>query len=148
MVREEVLYKFITYRCFSITPGTLPTFLWLRGDCKKLMGLADRLALVGAKIRTSNDFRNDTRRQRRRTTSADSKRERRKPPTTMAATGATGARSPFSPNSAFCYTSLNSAKRAGEVAVSNSRYEAPHTHSNQTRKFFQVWVGFPNRVFK
>ena len=97
------------------------------------MGLADRLALAGAKIRTSNDFRNDT----VATTSADSKRERRKPPTTTAATGATGARSPFSPNSAFCYTSLNSAKRAGEVAV--SRYEAPHTHSNQTRKFFQVW---------
>ena len=122
--------------CFSIIPGTLPTFLWLRGDCKKLMGLVDRLALAGAKIRTSNDFRNDTRRQRRRTTSADSKRERRKPPTTTAATGATGARSPFSPNSAFCYTSLNSAKRAGEVAV--SRYEAPHTHRNQTRTFQDV----------
>ena len=102
------------------------------------MGPADRLALVGAKIRTSNDFRNDTRRQRRRTTSADSKRERRKPPTTTAATGATGARSPFSLNSAFCYTSLNSAKRAGEVAVSNSRYEAPHTHRNQTRTFQDV----------
>ena len=28
------------------------------------MGLADRLALAGAKIRTSNHFRNDTRRQR------------------------------------------------------------------------------------
>ena len=123
-------------RYFSIIPGTLPTFLWLRGDCKKLMGLADRLALAGAKIRTSNDFRNDTRRQRRRRRPI----RRGRGGSRLRLQRRRGQLAPglhFLPIRPFVIPPLLRPRgRAGEVAV--SRYEAPHTHRNQTRTFQDV----------